>query len=82
MSAKSGAAMGSNVVLISVTEPDPVGSGRLGPDPHSDPGLDKLYYLNFFGICKSSEYFLVHEDTFRAYFHQKNFREKVSRKFI
>jgi hypothetical protein len=31
------------------------GSGRLGPDPN--PGLKKLPYLNFFGMCKIYKYF-------------------------
>jgi hypothetical protein len=33
-----------------------VGSGRLGPDPD----LNKLHYLNFFGICRSHKYFKHH----------------------
>jgi hypothetical protein len=26
------------------------GSGRLGPDPDKDPGLNKLTYFNYFGV--------------------------------
>jgi hypothetical protein len=38
-----------------VSVADPVGYGRLGPDPDPDPGLNN--YLNFFGMCKSHKYF-------------------------
>jgi hypothetical protein len=33
--------------------PDPVGSEHLGLNPNPDPGLNKLLYLNLFGVCKS-----------------------------
>jgi hypothetical protein len=51
------------------------GSGRLGPDPVPDPGLNKWLYINLFCVYKSHKYlrnlccnFLVHEDTFYSIF--------------
>jgi hypothetical protein len=68
------------------------GSGRRGPDPDQVAGLNKLHYLNFFGMCRSQKYFKHHccltfwfmkiPVLFGAYFHQKNFGKKVCRKFI
>jgi hypothetical protein len=71
----------------SVADPDPVRSGPLWSDP--DPGLHKCPYINYFGLCKSHEYFMniccltfwFKNTPFRAYFGQKNF-QKMSKNFL
>jgi hypothetical protein len=75
----------------SVADPDPDLFGRirtLGPDP----GLNKLPYLNFFGVCKSHNTlrnpycfngtFWFTNILFRAYFRHKNFQKKLGRKLF
>jgi hypothetical protein len=82
------------LVLDSVEDSDPdlfgrirtsgTGSRHLGPDP--DPGLNKLHYLNFFGMYKSHKYFKHHccltfwfmKILFVAYFHQKILGKKFA----
>jgi hypothetical protein len=47
--------------MISVADSDPPeGSGPFwseGPDTNPDPGLNKLPYINLFGVCESHKYF-------------------------
>jgi hypothetical protein len=63
------------------------GSGRLGPDPDPDFGLNKWPY-SFFGVCKSHDTFgnsvsiWFMTIPFRAYFRKTKFRRNLAENLL